>query len=155
ARPRGLVVPPRGLAGRRRHAGDRAVRDLAVFRGYLLDLDHGDVLALDPDRVGPAAREYEHPVGPLVHQVLGVQPQVAPALQGGLGHPVVAAHHGPRLPRPQDQLADLAGHHLDVVFGYQAGLEVVAQVAAAGWLGRSDQDPAGLRQAVAHRDFGA
>ena len=82
---------------------------------HLLDLVRRDVLAAAADRVLDPVDEAEGAVGVAHHPVAGVEPQVAPGLDGLLGHAEVAAGEGERLVGAQQQFAGLARRQLDIV----------------------------------------
>ena len=78
------------------------------WRNGLLDLVGADVLAAPSQGVLVAVDEVEPAVLVAAQRVAGVEPQVAPGLEGLLGHVVVAVAAGPRVHRPDHELADLA-----------------------------------------------
>jgi hypothetical protein len=92
--------------------------DLRVLLDRDLDLDGGHVLAAPADRVLLAVDERDETVGVDAALVAGVVPEVAPRFDRRVGLAPEAEVHAERFPRPDDDLADLAGCDLAVVVVY-------------------------------------
>ena len=103
-----LVLAARALGA---DGDDRDVLDAGVLEQHPLDLRGGDVLAPAADPLGVPVDEPERPVLAEAHGVARVEPEVAERADRLARHPDVLLRHGPRVPRPDEQLTHLARRH--------------------------------------------
>ena len=95
----------------------------------LLDFKGRDVFATAPYCVLDAVNETKRAVSLAHHAITGVKPQVAPGLDGLVGHVEVAIGKGIRFVRPQQQLTCLTRRQLDIVLVSDTRLKAGAQPA--------------------------
>ena len=147
------------LAELGRHPDGSGLEHRRMVVHDLLDLVRRDVLAAPPHRVLLAVDEVQIAVLVEGAEVAGVEPQVAPGLERGVGVPVVAEHHRVRLVAAVDDLADLPRRergvpvvHLGVTGHHTIALEGRAAGIASGAVGEhgADRRPDGGRVSRDH-----